>query len=1269
MIGSNVLNYRIEKLLGTGGMGSVYYATNINIDHKVAIKVLNKNLSDSTIVKNWFKNEANLLCQLDHPNIVKFLNFVENEDGIFLIMEYVDGVSLEDFITKKNGLIVEERVYELFDQILNAFSYAHKRGIVHRDIKPANIILTAGDEGEFVVKILDFGIAGFTTSINEDKSWIVGTPSYMSPEQVNGEDIDQRSDIYSLGVLLHQMLTGRTPYDATTLSEVIIKEKVLKEPLPRMKEYYAYVSEKLQRIVDKAVEKDKKNRYQSCTEFSRAMKKALKPEPTSKKIKIISAALVFILLGIGAGLWDYNRTKTYYYKDYVEQWGIPQGIGKLSGGDVSHSNRHYKFEYKKYKLQRVSHVNSLDKIISDGESERYERPLDMLLFYGDNGKISYARILDHNGKVLYKKSYNEKLTTAIFQYDDQYSTEKTLSAQTVGYVKSFDENTDEKGKISRWLLEYDKNGYVSKVQYAGFQNVLVGDKHGIFGRSYVRDDKGRVLEEHYLGSDGTPKATKWGMGIKKFYYDKEDNWVRSEYLTIDQKASYDDADGIAVYTLEYDKYGNVILALHCESNGELMLPKKHHISGVAYTYDNKGFITQRMFLGLDKKPCFVQNAGFAGYRTECDKNGFFSKQTYLDPNGTICTASNGYAVQTFLNDEKGNQLESWTFDEKNKLVETTEGYAGYKAQYDSLGNIVKFIAYGPDKKPCIKKDATAGYQVEYTELGKVSKITNLGTDMKPCKDNDGVAIWTAEYDKRGNRTKLSFYDATGEKLQLSNEGVAGWRSVYDENGNETERSFFNIQNKPCLVNGGYAKWIAKYDDRGNKTECTYYDVAGKPIITKEGYASEKYKYDERGNVLEKIFTDTNGNNAPGRLICRYKYDKFDNETEMTVFDKNNKPDINSNNWHKRTQKYDERNQIIETQYYGTDGKLTTFGTDKYAIEQHLYDVKGNPIETRYFNTSNRPCVCKEGWSISTRKFDSMNRVIKQSFFDAERKPTDPKIMVPEGFVKYDKWGNMIYLAAGDGKGNLIINPNTGWAISEKEFDIKGNEIWVTYYDPQKKVIEPKGIGYAKSVSQYDKRGNCIEQKLYDKDGNLRKGKHAIIKNKYDEFNRLLETSYYNANNKPCDGDNSWYKEVYSMYVGTQAQYFKLYKTDGSLLATFKYMNNQWVIQSNKTDVTKQVLPSSGGHESLASVIEAERRECPKQLADGIELTTAYMQSGVGVFVFRLVEVSMYNLSDSDKDSYISNFRQYKETILKDLGKGSRVIFIVNDKANRKLFTV
>lgn len=1259
-----ILNYKIEKLIGTGGMGSVYLASNQNIEQKVAIKVLNAELTQSSLIRQKFKEEAKMLCSLDHPNIVKFLNFVENDEGIFLVMEYVDGITLENFIMEKNGLIVEERIYELFDQILSGVAYAHKRGIVHRDIKPANIILSPDSEGEMQVKILDFGIAKIVSESNENEhGWVVGTPSYMSPEQITGKNIDQRSDIYSLGVLLHQMLTGKTPYDTTTLSDLKIKDMVLNTPLPRMKEYYGYISEKMQRIVDIAVDKDPKKRFQNCNEFKSVLKKALKPDPLPTKLKYTAVVLVLVILGLGFWYWDFNRLKVRYYKDYVEQWGVPQGIGKLTNSEASHSHRHYKFEYRKYKLLRISHVNSLNKIISDGESERYERPLDMKLFYGDNGKISFSKILDHNGKVLYKKSYNDKLNTVIFQYDDNYSTEKILSSQTIGYVNSFDENDEGKGKISRWLIEYDKNGYVSKIQYAGFQNILVGDSHGIYGRKYLRDDKGRVIEEHYLGKDGNPKATKWGLGIKKYYFDTFDNWVQSDYLTVEGLPCYDDSDGISVYKMEYDQYGNVILALNCESDGSLMLPKKNHIAGIKYEYDEKGFILKAVFIGTDNNPCYSPTTGYVGYFSQCDKNGFFNKLTFIDENNEIIPTSDGYAILKMVNDEKGNLIEQWYYDENENLVESSGGYAGFMAKLDSLGNYIEFITYDTNNQPCLQSDETIGYRAEYNEFSKRIKLTNLGEDLLPSKNNNGIATWVKEFDKRGNQIKISFYDESGEKLILSNENIAGWNSTYDENGNEIERSFFDTENKPCLINAGYSKFTSKFDEQGNEIERLYYEVDGNLVIIDEGYAGIKYQYDDRGNIIEYFPVAPNGKLAPGNLIGRYKYDKFDNQIESAVFGAANTPVLNGENWHRKTSIFNNRNQIIEIRYFNSNNKPTSFRQDKYSIERYNYDNRGNRIETLYFNTEDILCLCNEGWAYSTSEFDMMNRVIKQSFYDTNRKPTNPSIMVPEGFVKYDKWGNIIYLAAGDGKGNIINNPQKGWAIMEAEYNIKGNQTMVSYFDFNHKPCKLKDEDYWKLETTYDKRGHSIEQRYYDTSGNLRNTSYAYYRNKFDNAGNRTEEAWFDKNDKPCN--NNWgYQKVVYEYQDKKPKTATVYKANGSVNGTFRFVNNKW--ESEDSNVKPNT--SDGNWQAIW---QNEKQNCPHEMSDGIIILSINITSNSCIITMKYSEISKYNISGERFEELKQEINQYAKTFksYSQMPKNTSLILIMTDKANREVYRV
>jgi serine/threonine protein kinase len=269
MIGERVLNYKIEALLGEGGVGSVYLATHSQLGRKVAIKVLNPSLVNNGEVRERFRNEAATLSSLQHINIVTLYDYLEDERGLFLIMEYVSGNPLDHYIRKVSGPIPEQKAVYFFNQILEGLSYAHQRGIVHRDIKPSNIIITTDADA----KILDFGIAKI---LKEGKAGMtktgarLGTVLYMSPEQVKGQGIDARTDIYSLGITLFEMLTGRCPYDENA-TEFEIYNKIILEPLPRAKSFYPAVSDKMQAIIDKATAKNPADRFQSCDEFKQAL--------------------------------------------------------------------------------------------------------------------------------------------------------------------------------------------------------------------------------------------------------------------------------------------------------------------------------------------------------------------------------------------------------------------------------------------------------------------------------------------------------------------------------------------------------------------------------------------------------------------------------------------------------------------------------------------------------------------------------------------------------------------------------------------------------------------------------------------------------------------------------------------------------------------------------------------------------------------------------------------------------------------------------------
>jgi serine/threonine protein kinase len=265
MIGQIISNYRIISIIGEGGMGIVYLAQHIHIHRKAAIKSLHRKYLTNYNIKERFKNEAATLSQIQHPNIVKLYDYIETGDGLYLIMEYVDGVLLDLFIKNESGPIKESNSIKIMNGLLSGFSYAHSKNIVHRDVKPSNIMISRDFS---VVKILDFGIAKILSddirNLTKDGTQM-GTVYYMSPEQVKGAKLDNRSDIYSLGVTFFQMLTGTNPYEKIT-SEFEIYNMITQAELPDVKTIYPYVSDKAEHIIRKATRKNPLERYKNCNE-------------------------------------------------------------------------------------------------------------------------------------------------------------------------------------------------------------------------------------------------------------------------------------------------------------------------------------------------------------------------------------------------------------------------------------------------------------------------------------------------------------------------------------------------------------------------------------------------------------------------------------------------------------------------------------------------------------------------------------------------------------------------------------------------------------------------------------------------------------------------------------------------------------------------------------------------------------------------------------------------------------------------------------------
>lgn len=263
--GSRLDHYLIEGQVGVGGMGVVHKAHDTLLDRKVALKILPPHLCENPDFVRRFANEARVQARIDSPHVVTLHALMEKELGLVLVMEYLEGETLEQRLRHQGPLSVKEAI-DMFDQASLGVKHIHLMGIVHQDLKPANIFMTADGR----IKLLDFGVAKLIDDQGVAQGGtMIGTLLYISPEQIKGREVDFRSDIYTLGVTLFEAVTGRLPFERKT-NYALMHAHVQENPPPPRK-YQAEIPRELEKVILKAIAKEPNRRFQTITDFRRAL--------------------------------------------------------------------------------------------------------------------------------------------------------------------------------------------------------------------------------------------------------------------------------------------------------------------------------------------------------------------------------------------------------------------------------------------------------------------------------------------------------------------------------------------------------------------------------------------------------------------------------------------------------------------------------------------------------------------------------------------------------------------------------------------------------------------------------------------------------------------------------------------------------------------------------------------------------------------------------------------------------------------------------------
>ena len=409
MIGSTVSQYRILEKLGEGGMGIVYKALDTKLDRIVALKFLPHHLTGNDAEKARFLQEAKAAASLNHPNVCAVIDLQEHNGQQFIIMEYIDGVTVRQKVPVQN--VHDALQYAL--QIGEALQAAHARGIVHRDVKCENIMVTPDGR----IKVMDFGLAKLKGSLKLTRtSSTVGTLAYMSPEQIQGEEVDARADLFSLGVVLFEMLSGKFPFRGE--HEAAMMYSILNEEPESVTKCRPDLQANIPRIIAKALQKDPRNRYQTAADFVKDAREAMTPNQTQSDPELTSIAV------LSFGNMSPDKDQDYLCEGLADE--IINALSKLKTLRVSSRTSAFAFKGRQLDIREIGAKLNVQTVLEGSVRKS-----------GNRLRITAQLINVENGYHLWSERYDRELRD-VFEIQDE------ITENVVGSLKLVLTDTEKK---------------------------------------------------------------------------------------------------------------------------------------------------------------------------------------------------------------------------------------------------------------------------------------------------------------------------------------------------------------------------------------------------------------------------------------------------------------------------------------------------------------------------------------------------------------------------------------------------------------------------------------------------------------------------------------------------------------------------------------------------------------------------------------------------------------------------------------------------------
>jgi hypothetical protein len=594
--------------------------------------------------------------------------------------------------------------------------------------------------------------------------------------------------------------------------------------------------------------------------------------------RVVALCVALFMIVAGLFLWDYNRPTYAYFADYVDCYGVPQGIIPLPKSQVAHREGTYRFEYRRipfgqpnaysWRVSEVSYVNSYNVTRGIDNQEIILRYPNIHVDYYENGIVSRIICRDKHGKVSIRYNMSEHVgtTAAIADFVDSQEQMGTafMELQITGNAAAEAAIGDEQRKpnIVRFAYSRDSLGHVTAITFHSNNDYQLSrsvacEANGIYGVRFTLDSLGRRTSVTFMDERGGVMSDRQGISSKRYRYDEYGNMCEVTNYDIDGHPVLNE-DMWARRTARADEYGNICRYYYFGTDGRLCNNYDEY-AVVKYTHNDEGYVVRESYYGTDGKPC-VGYYGFATCVMEYGKRGYTTAGEYYDDKGLPCRCSSGYEQFTMKYDARGNATEICVFDEEGKPCLDSYGeYWRFIFKYDDRNNVVREEYYGVNNEPRLNSDGYAGCVMEYDNRDRIVECRFYDEKWNLANKLRGFAKMTYIYDARGNCINVSHYDGEGNLCRPKDEGFATRLADYDDQGNRIKTEYFGADGNYCANSRGFAKQTSTYDERGNRTETAYFDTKGRPYMIEAGYCRWKAEYDANGNRLKTVYYDRAGN--------------------------------------------------------------------------------------------------------------------------------------------------------------------------------------------------------------------------------------------------------------------------------------------------------------------------------------------------------------------------------------------------------------------------